>query len=405
MGAGRYARVFAIRDVRRVLLLGTVVRVPLWASNVVLTLHVVTHLHQSYAAAGALAAAATVAIGASGPWRGRRIDRVGLRRALLPSLLVLTACWSVAPFLGYLPLLALSLAAGAFEIPSFSITRQALIALVPDDLRRTALSVDSVAVEISFMIGPVLGVVLATAVPTPWALLGCELASVLGGLLLWLADPPVRGDAPDPVERIRRSSWLTRDVAAVLVASATATLVLGGTDVGVVAALRALHHQAWIGWVLGLWGLGSALGGVAYGALHRPVPLLALVGLLGAATLPVAVAPGPLAFAGLLLVAGVFCAPSLTAAVDQLSRLVPESVRGEAMGWHSAAMTTGVALGSPLAGVAIDAVGWRGAFAVVAGSGLALGAVCLALSRRAVGVETAVRVDAADAPAAAAVRV
>ena len=77
-----------------------------------------------------------------------------------------------------------------------------------------------------------------------------------------------------------------------------------------------------------------------------------------------------------------FCAPSLTAAVDQLSHLVPESVRGEAMGWHSAAMTTGVALGSPLAGVAVDTVGWRGAFGVVAGAGLALTALCLALSRR-----------------------
>ena len=200
----------------------------------------------------------------------------------MPSLVVLAACWSFAPFLGYVPLLALSLMAGLFEIPSFSITRQALIALVPDDLRRTALSVDSVAIEISFMIGPVLGVVLATAVPTPWALLGCELASVLGGVLIWLANPPVRSDEPARAERIRRSSWLTRDVAAVLLASATATLLLGGTDVGVVAALRAQHHQAYIGWVLGLWGLGSALGGVAYGALHRPVPLLLLVGLLGA---------------------------------------------------------------------------------------------------------------------------
>ena len=283
MGTGNYAGVFAIRDVRRVLLLGIVVRVPLWASNVVLTLHVVTHLHRSYAAAGAVAAVATVAIAVSGPWRGRRIDAVGLRRALVPSLVVLAVCWSVAPFVGYLPLLALSVAAGLFEIPSFSVTRQALIALVPDDLRRTALSVDAVAIEISFMIGPVLGVVLATAVPTPWALLGCELASVLGGVLIWLADPPMRGEEQAPAERVRRSSWLTRDVAAVLVASSAATLVLGGTDVGVVAALRALHHQAWIGWVLGLWGLGSALGGVAYGALHRPVPVLALVGLLAMA--------------------------------------------------------------------------------------------------------------------------
>ncbi len=399
MGTGNYARVFAIRDVRRVLLLSTVVRVPLWASNVVLTLHVVTHLHRSYAAAGVLAAAATIAIGISGPWRGRRIDRVGLRKALVPSLVVLAACWSVAPFVGYVPLLVFSVGAGLFEIPSFSIVRQALIARVPDDLRTTALSVDAVAVEISFMIGPVLGVVLATAVPTPWALLGCELASVLGGVLIWAADPPVRREAADSDARTARSAWLTRDVGAVLLASGAATLVLGGTDVGVVAALRHMHHQAWIGWVLAVWGLGSALGGVVYGALHRPLPLLVPVGLLAAATLPVAAAPGPVGFAVLLLVAGVFCAPSLTAAVDLLSRIVPESVRGEALGWHGAAMTTGVALGSPLAGVAIDAAGWRGGFLAVGGTGLALAAACALLSRRAASSVTAdvqVPVDAVE---------
>ena len=80
--------------------------------------------------------------------------------------------------------------------------------------------------------------------------------------------------------------------------------------------------------------------------------------------------------------AGVFCAPSLTAAADELSRLVPESVRGEALGWHAAAMTTGVALGSPIAGLVIDLGGWRAAFAAVAGIGLALAALCLVLSPR-----------------------
>jgi MFS family permease len=41
-------------------------------------------------------------------------------------------------------------------------------------------------------------------------------------------------------------------------------------------------------------------------------------------------------------------------------------VRGEALGWHGSAMTTGSALGAPLAGVAIDALGWQGGF-VIAG--------------------------------------
>ena len=48
-------RVLALRDVRRALLLGLAMRIPMWAGGVVLTLHVVTHLHRSYGAAGLLA--------------------------------------------------------------------------------------------------------------------------------------------------------------------------------------------------------------------------------------------------------------------------------------------------------------------------------------------------------------
>jgi len=135
VGLQAYRTVLGLRDVRNVLLLGLVVRVPLWAANVVLVLHVVSHLGRSYGAAGLLTAVATVALAVSGPWRGRRLDQVGLRRALTPSLVVLAACWSVAPFVGYWPLLALAGVAGLFVVPSFSIVRQALIHAVPDGQR------------------------------------------------------------------------------------------------------------------------------------------------------------------------------------------------------------------------------------------------------------------------------
>ena len=57
--------------------------------------------------------------------------------------------------------------------------------------------------------------------------------------------------------------------------------------------------------------------------------------------------------------------------------MVPERVRGEALGWHGAAMTMGGAIGAPLAGLAIDRSGWHGGFVLpsliglgVAGLGL-----------------------------------
>lgn len=374
MGFGTYRSVLSSTAVRRVLLLSFLIRIPMWAGNVILTLHVVAHLGRSYGAAGLVAAAATVALSVSAPWRGRRLDRVGLRRTVAPSLVVLTACWCVAPFVGYWPLLGLASLAGLFVVPTFSIVRQALMAAVADDQRRSALAVDSVVIELSFMVGPALGVVLATAWSTPWAMLTCELASVLGGLLLYLVDPPLRAasDAADDATAapLKVRDWLGLQVAAVLGMAAAATVVLSGTDVAVVAVMRSLHETGAIGLVLAMWGFGSALGGLVYGALRRPVPLPLLLGLLGATTLPVALAGSVLTAAVLLFVAGVFCAPTITATVDALSRAVPERARGEVMGWHGSAMTAGSAAGAPIAGVAVDRLGAGAGFAVTAVAGL-----------------------------------
>ena len=395
MGGSAYRSVLAVRDVRRALLLGLVVRVPLWASGVVLTLHVVTHLHRSYSESGLLVGVATVTLAVSGPWRGRRLDRVGLRRSLAPCLVVLAACWSVAPFVGYWPLLVLSGVAGLFEVLTFSIVRQTLMHSVPDDLRRSVLSVDSVATEISFMIGPVIGVLLATTVPTSWALFGCEFASIAGGLAIWVQNPVVRDDSVERPARVPARSWVGRPAIAVLLAAVAVTVVLSGCDVAIVAALRDLHHQSWIGWVLAVWGLGSAVGGVVYGALRRSVPLFALLALVAVATVPVALATDPVTLALLLFVAGLFCAPTITASVDALSRVVPDSVRGEALGWHGSAMTVGSAMGAPLAGVAVDTVGWQGGFVVpgVLGIVVTLVGLGLLLGRRRDPVPSGPRLD------------
>ncbi|HJQ43708.1 MAG TPA: MFS transporter, partial [Jatrophihabitantaceae bacterium] len=345
------------------------------------------HLHRSYGAAGVLTSAATVALAISAPWRGRRLDQVGLRRALTPSLVVLAACWGVAPFVGFWPLLVLVSIASLFVVPSFSIVRQAMIHAVPETRRTSALSIDAVAIEISFMIGPALGVLLATVWSTQWALFASEFASIGGGLLIWLANPVLRSEQAEAEARENSSrsdrSWLTPSVVAVLLASLATTVVLTGTDVGIVAALRDMDHQSWIGWELAVWGFGSAIGGVIYGALHRSLPVVVLLSLLAVTTMPVGLAQEPVMLAALLFVTGIFCAPTLTATVDALSRVIPERVRGEALGWHGSALTAGGAIGAPIAGVAIDHWGWPAGFVVCGAIGLAAAAGLVATSRRA----------------------
>jgi MFS family permease len=373
---------------RQALALGILVRIPIFAGGVLLTLHVVQTLHRDYGAAGLVTAAATVCIAVSGPWRGKLLDTKGLRRVVLPSLAVTAICWSIAPFVGYVPLLILSALAGLFVVPTFSIIRQAVMAAVPDSDRRTALSLDAVAVEVAFMVGPVVGVWAATIWATSWVLFTIEMLGVLAGVGLWVANPVLhadRGELDCDDEPLPRRAWFRPQFLAMCAAAAATTIVLSGCDIAFVAALRQFDEVSLIGPVLAIWGLGSVIGGLIYGILHRSISAFLLLGGLGLATIPIAFAPSVWPLAALGFVAGLFCAPTITATVDQLSQVVPEAARGEAIGWHGSAMTAGSALGAPVAGVAIDQWGWAGGFVSVSlvGAGVAVvGAGATAAYRR-----------------------
>jgi predicted MFS family arabinose efflux permease len=313
---------------------------------------------------------------------------------VVPSIVVAAVCWSIAPFVGYWWLLALAALAGLFVIPSFSIIRQAIMATVHEDDRRTAISLDSVAVELSFMVGPAAGVWAATTWSTTWVLFSIEMLGVAAGVLLWVANPSLREEQAEPVDdegmgaaagaAVPRASWFRSRFVAICLAAAATTVVLGGTDIGIVAALRDFGAQPSIGWVLAVWGLGSLIGGLVYGSLHRSISAFWLLGGLGLVTLPMALASGPGSLALLSFVAGLFCAPTITATVDQVSRVVPAAARGEAMGWHGSFMTAGMALGAPAAGYAIDHRGWGAGFVLVSLAGVAVAVVgAIAMSGRA----------------------
>ena len=382
-----YRDVVALRDARSVLALGFLVRLPMFALGIVLTLHVVSTLGRSYGEAGLVSAAFTIALAVSAPWRGRLLDRYGLRRTLMPSIVVTSLLWTSLPFVSYAVLLPASVVAGVFAVPSFSILRQALIAAVPDGSRRSALSLDSVFTELSFMIGPAVAVWAAATYDTRWVLFLLAIGNVVAAVALYVANPRMRTDAslipsdaqPSDAPTVptgstpgTTASWVTPGVLAVLGAAMASTIVLAGTDVSIVAALRDMGQTASIGWVLSLWGAGSLVGGLVYGAWHRSISAFWLLGGLAASTIPVALAWNLPMFAVLVTICGVLCAPTITATVDTLSRAVPERSRGEAMGWHGSAMTSGQAVGAPLAGFAIDHAGWGWGFVSVSLVGLAV---------------------------------
>ncbi|WP_026554094.1 MFS transporter [Arthrobacter sp. 35W] len=408
MNFSRYREVLGQWPVLRLILVAMVARIPHAAAGVVLTLHVVNTMDLGYGAAGGVAAAVTVGMALGAPWRGRQVDVVGLRRALIPSVIAEVVVWSAAPFLNYQLLLLAAAVGGAFAVPIFSVVRQALGVMVATKDRRVAYSLDSIGAEITFMIGPAAGVLLATSIDTRAGLILVGAASALAGVALMWFNPPTRtgqpgavpqdessawGDADGgtarevdsyeelaPVEAMAGQSsasgsylgrvvhkarsnfgWVTVAVLAVLGASVGAGLVLSGTNVGMVALLNLHERIDDIGLVFVFWCGASVLGGIIYGALHRPVSPLILLAAMALLTIPMGFATDAWTLGLLSIAPGLLCAPVLTSSAEQVAALVEEKRRGEAMGWYGSAMTLGSAAGSPLAGFMIDSIGpWAG---------------------------------------------
>ena len=88
-----YRDVIAIREVWTTLLLAALIRIPIFSLGIVMSVHVVSSLHLDYVRAGAVTTVVTVATMISGPWRGSMVDRRGLRRTMLPSLITTTIAW------------------------------------------------------------------------------------------------------------------------------------------------------------------------------------------------------------------------------------------------------------------------------------------------------------------------
>ncbi|MFJ7748357.1 MFS transporter [Arthrobacter sp. NPDC097144] len=400
MNFAAYGELLRIAPIRRLLLVGMIARFPHSAAGVLLTLHVVLTMDMGYAKAGAVAAVVTVGIAFGAPWRGRRVDNVGLRRALIPSVISEAVIWSIAPHASYEWLLVLALIGGVFTLPVFSVVRQSLGVLAKGDQRRTAFALDSIATEVVFMGGPALGAVLATSFSSVIGLTLVGITTSLAGLLLIWFNPPTRSEHPldsasevqereaanaavvaaapanlaeasselQPLavlnrrERLRSGfSWFTLSVAVVFAVAVGAGLLLSSSDVGIVALVESSGQPGQVGLVFVAWCAASVVGGLIYGAMHRRFSPMLLLLAMAVLTLPMALATDTLSLALLSIPAGLLCAPVLSSASERVADLVSEERRGEAMGWYGSALTSGTALGAPLAGMAIDLAGpWAG---------------------------------------------
>lgn len=343
-------------------------RIPALAAPLVLTLYVVDGLGGNYKQAGVIAAVTTIGAGIGSPWRGRLIDRLGIRRAIVPSIVMIALLYPLATIATYVWLIPISFLMGLFLIPIFSIVRLSLSVMVEERQRRTAFSADAIVAEASFIIGPAVGALLVTQVSAHAALYAIGACEVVAGLIFLVLNPPTRSVArADAVEADlgrTKTSFLSVPVVFLFALSGGTMIALIATDLGIIAELRELDRVGSVPIAYGAWGISSLLGGLLYGSLSRSIRPTYLLLALGLATIPVGLAGGVWSLSLWVIPAGFLCAPTMTAAAEWIAKLVPEERRGEAMGWQGTAYTIGGAASSPLIGAGIDEVGAWGGFVI-----------------------------------------
>jgi MFS family permease len=377
MSLAPYRHVLALPGVRALLLLGLVARIPMTAVGITFTLHTVNTLHRGYAEAGLVTTVYTIAAAVASPVLGRMLDRGGVRPVLVVTGTAQLIVWTVAPSLPYFGLLTLAVFAGLFAIPIFGLVRQSVAAMVPDEQRRPAFALDSMGTELSFMVGPAVAVAMATTISSTVSMRILGGAIVLAAIGTFLLNPPMRAAHEVGAVAPPRRTWLRGSVLAIMVTAVAMTFILSGTDMAIVSTLREAGATRWTGLVIAIWCVYSLVGGLIYGAFHRHVSSLFLVALMGALTVPVALASNWGVLLLLVIPSGMLCAPSITSGNETLARHVPAAARGEAMGLLGSAMTVGVSLGAPAAGLVVDLAGPHWAF--VAAGGLGALAVLFAL--------------------------
>lgn len=361
-------------------------RTAITADMMALTMYVVLDLDMSYAAAGGVAAVLTAGLALGGPLLGRMIDRRGLRPVLLGTAAVQAVCWLSVPALQYGALLGAAFVAGALMVPAQPVTRQAIAAMTTAGQRRAAFALEAVQGELTYVVGPAV-VILCAAMTSPGVVAwGVGAALVAGGVGIALLNPPLRAGHETPAgagERPPRREWLGAGMIAVLTMAFGTTMLLGGVDLAIVAVLEEAGQVSWASVVVAVLGVASVTGGLTYGALPRPLPTWLLLALLGLATIPVGLAHDWPWLCAAVVCSGLLTAPTLSTVADAVSRLAPAGVRGEATGLQSSAQSAGFALGSPLAGVAIDVFTPAGGFVAAGTAGLVAAlTACLLLRRR-----------------------
>ncbi|MCC9192994.1 MFS transporter [Arthrobacter sp. zg-Y916] len=401
---GRYARIFEIAG-SAFFSVGFLARLPL-AMLTIGALTLVTSITGSYAQGGFAAGAVGLGSALGAPLLGYLADRIGQRPLLLGTavanpLMILAVLWTASQLPGGGPLaavLAAAFAMGASSAQVGPLARVRWMSLTARDRTGqelgTALSYESMADELSFVLGPALVGLLAATV-APW--LPLALAAALSATMVTAFALHRTVDAVQPSPRRRRpangkvraSKDRTEGVSWALLALPVLGMVAMGTFFGATqASLTAFGGSFGIADAAGLlysvMGISSAAAALSVAFWPEKFSqsarwVMSAFAMTGAALL--LLLPGGVPeMLVVLFILGIPVGPTMVSIFGIGAQLAPRHLMGTVMTLLASGTVTGTAIGSALAGPLAEEYGHGAAFWVSAGAAAALLVLGLASS-------------------------
>lgn len=362
MAFSRYRAVLRTPGITRLVVLTLIARAPNGMSSLAILL-LVTPRH-GYGHAGVVAGVYVAVIGVCGPLSTRLCARLGVRRVLVTmscgyaAAMVAFAIVADGPYAG---LLACAVAAGVTQPPIVAIVRGLWPRLFPPEQVPVLYGLEATAQELVFVFGPALVALIA-------ALAGARIAVLVTGILgfagtIGLVSSPLVTDAPATSAARRRV--LNRRLAVLIALGLTCTVGFNMVDIGVIAFMSGKQAGPASGVALSLWGVGSMVGGLLFGAARRTadnrgVALSVVAVAAGLALL--AASPGRVGLVVVLFAGGAAIAPAFARLYGLVAEGVPEAGMAEAFAWLGVGFLAGASLGAAAGGFTVDAFGPRATF-------------------------------------------
>lgn len=338
---------------------GLLGRIPMSMVTLAVTLLVVDR-SGSYALAGAVTGAQTLAMALVAPYGSRAADRFGQARILPVLVLTHAACLVILILVSGLVWIAVAALAGACLPMMGSMVRSRWTDMIDDPQERTgAFALETALDEVALIVGPLAASVLALTFSPEVAVVTAAGLLVIGGL--WLSIQ--RRTAPAPVAPKKREQGhpVRQKGMPVMVAMMAFVGGVFGTFQVATVAFGEATDPAWVGVLMAAFSVGSLVSGLLLAGRRREWSLSKQLRI-GTLTLALTLAPlilvsTPPAYAAVAAVAGLSVSIVMVGAFSLVERLVPDSRLTESLSSVTAAVALGMSAGSWVGGVAIDANG------------------------------------------------